>query len=181
MGLWLGAMVLTGAAAAMAFPITRELAPELPAFAAYPKDHWSIAAGHVMNRVFGVCDTLGFVMACVGTLALLVSEAVIGWRTPGPLAVLRSVATVAALALVSYALFLLRPSMVADLDAFWAAARSGQIEQADTARAAFDAMHPRASMLLSTQAGLALLAVLLGVIDLRPLPRPVPMPKQAAA
>jgi len=56
MALWLGAVLMTGAAAAIAFPAMRELSPALIEFAGHEQDHWSIVAGHTMMPVFRVLD-----------------------------------------------------------------------------------------------------------------------------
>lgn len=183
MGVWLGVMVVTGVAAAIAFPTTRALDPHLPGYAAYPGEHWSITAGHTMNKLFGVCDWAGFVLGCGALLAVVAAMVLMKRRGTGPMAVLRAAATAIALVLVCGSLFVMRPTMQRDLGEFWEAARNGQVEQAEAAKLRFDAMHPKASMLLTTQAGLVLIGLLLGVGDLKlaapavliPASRPAPV------
>jgi hypothetical protein len=167
LGVWLGAMVVIGVAAAIAFPTMRGLAPELPAFAGYPKDHWAIAAGHLMNRLFVVGDWLGLVLGLVAFGAIVGALLAGARRLATPLGVLRSVATVLAMLIAVASLVLMRPGMNADLDEFWGAARAGEVARADAARARFDAMHPKASLVLSAQAGIVFVALLLSAADVR--------------
>lgn len=167
LGLWLGAMVMMGVAAAVAFPTMRGLEPQLPAFAGYPKDHWAIAAGHIMNTLFAVGDWLGLVLGLIALAAIAVPLCVGVRRMATPLGVLRSVATVLAMLIALASLVLMRPGMNADLNEFWAAARAGEVARADVARSRFDAMHPKASLVLSAQAGIVFVALLLSAADIR--------------
>lgn len=83
MALWLGLVLMTGVAAAIAFPQMKDLAPVLPEYAGHEEHHWSIAAGHVMLPTFRVLDyaTLALavlsvvfagvcIRACTGRLAI---------------------------------------------------------------------------------------------------------------
>ncbi|MFG0275707.1 MAG: hypothetical protein ACF8QF_11680 [Phycisphaerales bacterium] len=152
LGVWLGALVMTGATAAIAFPTMRDLDPSLPAFAAYPEDHCTIAAGMVMARVFFVCDTVQLVGAMVASVTLIGLFATGAVSRRRAAHVIRA-AILAALAvsLLQYLIFPAR-EMAQHLDAFWTAARAGDIATADAERAAFDRLHPGASLRLSLHA-----------------------------
>jgi len=156
LGVWAGAMGAVGAAAAIAFPMMRDLDPSLPAYAAYEGPHWSIAAGAVMNRVFALADTLGFVCACIAA-ATLVVVFVVRARPLAPM-VIRAALVAGALGLAGHAMFVQGPAMRAHLHAYWEAAEAGEDETAAVHKEAFDAMHPRASGLIGAQLIVVLLA-----------------------
>lgn len=167
LGLWLGMLVMIGMGAAIAFPTMRGLEPSLPDFAGYPEDHWAIAAGHIMNRLFAVGDWLGLALGLVALGAIVVPMVLDARRFATHLGVLRSVATVIAVLIAVASLVLMRPGMNADLNEFWDAARAGEVARADVARTRFDAMHPKASLVLSAQAGIVFVALLLSAADVR--------------
>ena len=152
LGLWTGALLTTGAAAAITFPTLRDLAPTLPGFpGAPPEQHWALAAGQIMNRVFGLTDVIGLVALSVTAGAMLGLRAL---RWPRPRGVVRF-ARLALLGLgigvAGYTMLVLRPTMDADLRAYWAAAEAGEADLAAAARASFEALHPHASRVLSVQ------------------------------
>lgn len=151
LGLAAGVLVMTGAAAAVAFPTMKSLAPALPGFAVDPAQHWSIAAGSVMNRVFGVADAIVLSAAIAAVLTLIVVSLVARRGLASMTGVLRCAALVALCGAVGLSWFGLRPKMQGNLESYWSAAREGRVEDAAKFKAAFDADHPRASMLLTMQ------------------------------
>lgn len=158
LGLWLGMLVMTGVAAATLFPQMKALEPSLPEFAAYPHEHWMLAAGSAANTLFTVVDWAGVGLLMVSFVSLLVLAL---WRwldLRRASSVLRAVSLVAAGLMLIYTMVSLRPGMNADLRAFWEAARAGDRETADRHRDAFRARHPRATVLMSAQTGLVLAA-----------------------
>ncbi|MGP1347051.1 MAG: hypothetical protein ACTS3F_10350 [Phycisphaerales bacterium] len=185
LGVWLGALVLTGIAAAITFPTLRILDPHLPNYAEYPEDHWAIAGGAIMNRVFIASDWIALACAIIAAAGGAAALAPRLTRQPlrhtlfRPLAILRAAATIAALLITLASFALLRPTMNEDLRLFHHAARSGDIAAADAARARFDEAHPRASMILSAQAGLVLIALTLGAYDATRHPTPPTNPRHA--
>lgn len=157
LGVWVGALGMTAAFAAVIFPEMRDLAPELETFSGYPKDHWVIAAGRVMARVFSVLDSLQ--IGCA-TLATLAAGALVLLRDERKW--IRLITTlIPTAALVWYVLMVAQP-MHADLTGFWDAALRGDVAAADAYRASFDELHPVASRGMGTIAGLALLGLALG-------------------
>jgi len=166
LSVWIGATVVTGAAAAVAFPVMKALDPMLPGFSQYPKDHWAIAAGHVMYRVFALVNWLGIALSLLAcgsfACAALHARRVRSSMPPRGRFPLRATVLGLLLALTAWNTFALSPGMNRDLRAFWDAARAGRIESADAHRAAFDERHPIASRVLGAQALLASAALILG-------------------
>lgn len=148
LGLWLGALVMTGATAAIIFPTMRTLDPSLPGFPGAPDDQWVLAAGTVMQRVFFVCDAvqLGSAAFAAATLILLLSFFGLSFRRPA--AVVRAALLLGVLTALGYYLLSLSPEMTRNLRGYRDSARGGDVAAAASFKAAFDADHPRASALL---------------------------------
>ena len=58
-------LVMSGTMAAVIFPTMKQLQPVLPEFVKVPQDHWSLAAGLVMRKVFFISDAVQLVMATI--------------------------------------------------------------------------------------------------------------------
>lgn len=162
LSMWAGSLAMTAVTAAIAFPTMKELNPSLPAFAAYPEDHWVIAAGQIMERVFTASDFVQLALAALAC-ALFVPIGLSRRLSRGLLAA-RAVVLVALLVSLLEYTFVMRPQMTSDLMAFWAAAKTGDMEAANTARAAFDEAHPLASARLSVHLAGVLLAIALCLV-----------------
>lgn len=160
LGVWAGALLMTGATASVAFPTMRELAPALPGYSAYAQDHWSIAAGHVMRRVFTISDwtQLACMLIAIGTL--VVEATLVGWRRLGMAWRVRGGVIVLAAAAAGYSALFMAPRMNARLDEYWESARSGQIAAAQTAKFAFDEDHTLARRLMTGTFALVAAALL---------------------
>ncbi|GJQ29781.1 MAG: hypothetical protein HBSAPP03_16650 [Phycisphaerae bacterium] len=146
--LWLGVVIMSGIVAAVAFPTMKSLNPSLPDFAAYPGEHWTIAAGHVARRVFDLGAMLQAGCAAIACVTLT-GSALGDPRRPRRIPFARAIALLLAVGILGYWRLSLTPTMDADLDAFWAAARAGNTESADAHKAAFNAAHPVAARTLS--------------------------------
>lgn len=159
-----GALGMTGAAAAIAFPTMRDLAPSLGAYPMYPGTHWTLAAGEVMRRVFTVSDIVMLVAGVLGGVAITVAFAL---RRGAERATIwqwaRVLLAIAIIGIIAYQALLLRPAMNDELHAHLAAAAIGDAATADFHRENFSAMHPTASRTLGTTFALSLAACLLGV------------------
>lgn len=177
--IWLGATIMTGAAAAIAFPTMRDLAPALPDFAEYPADHWIIAAGTLMNKVFSVLDYASVALAVIAAQALVLAAMPCRLRLSAPSSIIRIPAMLAALGAVAYSLLILRPQMSTHLRDFHDHALAGRVEQADAARALFDALHPPASNALSVIAAALVVLLIAGLWSLATDPH-VPSPLRGA-
>ena len=80
--LWLAALILGGASAAVVFPTMKSVNPMLPDFPGFEADHWKIAAGMVQQRIFFVSDTVQFIAAIAAFLTL--GLRLIGLAPPAP-------------------------------------------------------------------------------------------------
>lgn len=155
-GLTLGAMLACGATAAVMFPRMRALAPTLPEYQGSADAHWVIAAGSVMHRVFVLLGWFVLVGAAVAAATLAAS-----WRhAPRAPRAVCAVAAVGMIACAALQTLWLTPTMTGHLNAFHAAALSGNDSTAVEARAAFDTLHPWANLTLGGAAGAGLVWLL---------------------
>jgi len=162
LGVWCGAVVMTGAAAAVAFPTMKELDPTLPAYAGYPGDHWSLAAGTVMAQVFTLADLVQLVAATLAGMTFLASVAFFRMPLRRPVNVLRGALLLATIGVLAFHLFSLAPRMNRAMRAYWDAAAAGNVETADRHKQTFDELHPQASTVLSATAAMTLALTGLG-------------------
>lgn len=165
LGVWLGAIVTTGMAAAMLFPTVRDLSPSAPKFAEYTGEHWRIVAGHIGAGLFLNADVVQFVCAFVAIFTAGVSVILMGrhWRTIGTGG--RMVLLSCALTAFSYGFFIHTPQMNAHLVAYWQAAEAGDIETAAAEQQAFAAMHPTSTTILGLTAFSVLGAMTVGLFS----------------
>ncbi|MFN0011264.1 MAG: hypothetical protein ACKVS8_06420 [Phycisphaerales bacterium] len=156
LGVWLGVVVMTAAAAAIIFPTVKALAPTLPAFSAYTGDHWMVAAGKVADRIFAISDAAQFACAILAGAGLVLARPMghASWRTLRT--ALRITALSAAITALAYQLFVLSPRMSQNLKGYWAAAERGDNTAAASLRAAFNADHPTATIVLGVLAVIVL-------------------------
>lgn len=164
LGLWAGALLLTGAAAAIAFPTMKALDPSLPAFAAHPEHHWSIAAGHIMRRVFFVSDIVQLAAAAVVLTSLGVELRILRLRRTSMAWRVRALVMLGAVALALWQALVMSPGLNALLDAYWTSAQAGALEAAAQAKAAFDARHTGASRLLTATFALLCAAAIASIL-----------------
>lgn len=153
--------LLSGVAAALAFPLMKKLGVTLTEYAAYPEAHWRLAGGHIAQPIFTL--TLLTTSACV-VLTLLVL-ALLWLSKNGPsvrsltvrlIAVLVTFAAVVANAAVQW-------SMNQNLTVMRAAAKAGDIAAAKLASDSFGKQHPVSTVALLALAGCLLLTLLLWV------------------
>lgn len=162
LGVWLGALAMTGAVAAVVFPTMKSLDPSLPAYGAYDGPHWSLAAGAVMARVFTIADIVALVAASLALLSFALRAA--GGFSSGRLVLaLRTVSLLTAIGLLSWWLFMLAPEMDGHLKQHWIAAEAGRNEVAEAHRAAFAEAHPVASSIFKVESVAVAIALLSGL------------------
>ncbi len=143
---WVSALVTAGISAAMAFPTMHEFAVEVPKFRALDaSEHWSIAAGLLMERIFTLTDMIQLVAALLVIVGLVGSLALGSRRRQRISGVLRALCVLGAAGLLAYRILVLAPSMNASLHSYWNAAEAGKIDVAMRHRADFQAAHPTAS------------------------------------
>ncbi len=162
LGVWLGALGMTGGVAAVVFPTMESLDPSLPAYAAYDGPHWSLAAGALMARVFTISDIVALVAASAA-LVTFALRAAGGFHLGRVATALRAAALLAAIGLLSWWLFLLAPEMDSQLKAYWAAAEAGRNEIAETHRSAFAEAHPLASNIFKAESAAVAVALATGL------------------
>ncbi len=143
LGVWVGALGMTAAVAAIIFPAMRDLDPVVERFAAYPQDHWVIAAGWVMARVFFALDVAQ--LGCAALAVVTIFGLFIMKKTPTRWRRLRMVLVIGTVGSVLWYVLMVAQPMNADLASFWREAQAGNVAEADAYRAAFDARHPVAS------------------------------------
>lgn len=162
LGLWVGTLGMAGAAAAIVFPMMRDLDPTLAIYAAYPEPHWRLAAGHVAASLFFISDLVQLV--CAGLAGLALTLMVLLKRAAWPDRALagRFVIMTLLLALLSYRFFILAPRMDQSLAKYRSAAQIGDVASAATHAAEFNDDHPIASNTMSATFVLALGGLILG-------------------
>jgi len=150
-----GLIAATGLAAAVAFPMMRDLDPALPGYEAVG-DHWMIAAGSVMAPIFTIAVTAAGVLIAAAGFAWAGQTVRGGVSVRALLA--RGLVILFALGVTGYTQFILLPRMNNSFDAYLEAARAGDTDVAACLRDNFDADHPAASRSLSAIVILSLLA-----------------------
>lgn len=160
---WFTAVVSAGVSAMGIFATLPGLEPILPTYSMLsPEAQGRIAAGLVTEPIFTATD----LVQCAASIAL-VAGVILHWllsrrvhrriaRWTWTLAI-----AVATCTLWGRVLFLM-PEMNQQLHDYRQAASSGNMDVADTARLAFESMHPTASMLMEATAACLLLALLVG-------------------
>lgn len=143
LGIWIGALAMSGAVAAMIFPTMRDLDPTFALFAAYSGDHSPLGAGFIQARVFAAADIVQFTAASIVLLSFIV--AVLLRRSLGkPITMIRGTLIACAAVMLSYHLFILAPRMDQHARDYWSFAQTGQNDLAQQAHDAFMSDHPAA-------------------------------------
>ena len=158
LGLWLGALVLAAAAAAIVFPALKELDPSLTAFSKYQGPHWVLAGGRIGARVFTVLDVVQVACVLMAGLTLAIAVSRLGLSVQRISTFVRVALVLGLVAILAYRLALLEPSMQKSLRAYWSAAAEGDNTAAARHRAEFDAGHPLETRLLGATAALVVAA-----------------------
>ena len=163
LGAWATVILMSGAMAAVIFPTMKQLDPVLPAFASTPGDHWSLAAGLVMRKIFFISDIVQLVLAT----ACLVSTAVVLKGLQLPALARRSLwipLTVACIAMLAAA-FWLSPALRRDMDEALVAGRNGNASAMHAARTRFSDKHKTATgLMVTTLGGVAFASIAAGIV-----------------
>ena len=163
LGIWLGALLVAGASAAMIFPLAREIGPVLPSFAKYTGDHAILVGGMFAQRVFFAADVVQFVCATLAILTLGIIAILTLRRGRSMLVGARVAIFAITLCVFCWYFFMLTPGMQKALRLHYDAAQAGNNEAALQHKSAFDADHPRASTALSVIAGGVALSLVLSL------------------
>ncbi len=150
LGLWLGTVVMSSAAAAVIFPTLKRLDARLPAYEAYDGPHWLLAAGEVAERVFLIGDLVQFPCAIVAVVTLGLLIGVFRVRGPRVSLALRVLGLTVAAAALAAQLLIVSQAMNRAVTLYRAAALAGETETALRHQAAFNDLHPIARILMAT-------------------------------
>lgn len=143
---WFGCLAMTGIVAMIAFSTARELDYRIPSFSRYAGDHWPVAAGQIMNKVFLVNDGVQLV-ALIGLIAIMVLQVTkMGMPRHRVANAVRALCLFLLLCSTSYYLLVLSTRMNANLTEFWTRASAG--EDGSSFKIAFDADHLTAENIL---------------------------------
>ncbi|MBL0927181.1 MAG: hypothetical protein IBJ11_05950 [Phycisphaerales bacterium] len=123
-------LVCAGGLAAMVFPVLKRLGPHVPAFAAYPGDHWAIVGAAIMIPAFWASA------AALASASVVNLAAAFARRSRGKIVLAGLLAGAAG------AHVWLVARMAALNNAFLTAAAAGRADDASAARASFQTLHP---------------------------------------
>lgn len=163
LGVWAGALVLGGAAAAIVFPVMKNLDPKLPTFAKYDGPHWMLAGGQVGQRVFFVLDVVQFACVILSGATLVLALVKFGLNVRRVSTFVRVAVLLGLIGVLAYRLGFLEPRMQEALKSYWAAAQAGDNEGAARFRAVFDGGHPIETTLMSVTLGLVVAGLIAAV------------------
>lgn len=180
LGVWLGALVLVGASAAMLFPTMKHLQPELPGYALYTGPHWLIAGGHMVQKMFLALDVAQFAAVLIAGASFGAAAMWFGLPIRRVSTFVRAALLLGLVGLLSYRLGFLEPEMADNLRRYWAAAAAGDNAAALKYKELFDAGHPVQSRLLGLTAGLVLAAMIATVWSVARADGPDPEPGGAS-
>lgn len=177
LGMWLGAILMAGASAAVIFPTMRELRPQLPDFARYDGEHWMIAAGQPAAKTFLWADVVQMACAtlCIITMGVLLFRVKIPLRRPS--AIIRLLALAAAVCILAFSAAYLRPQMELNMRGYWEAAIQGNNAEAAKFQQIFQSRHPLASALMKATALTVLVAMVAAAWN-AVTPHVVPKPRE---
>ena len=170
--LWVSALVTAGIAAMNVFgtlpglDLTVDRYPAVP-----PEEHGTLAASHVMERVFFTIDMLQFV-AIPLVLVTLLLELVRRGAARRPANLVRAACLVVAAGLFAYHAFAVAPTMNRALRDRWTAAAAADLTAAEEHRARFNELHPIADTVLRVNLGLVLLGAIASAVASAPRPAP---------
>jgi hypothetical protein len=165
--IWIGALLTTAIAAAAVFGQLKLMPIHLESYASYPADeHWSLAAGTIMEQVFAIVDLIQFVAAPLLLIALTVQLAALGYPLRRASNIIRAACIVGAAALLAFRMITLAPAMNRELHQYWQAAADGNIEVARAHRDAFSRDHPAAERVFSVSFLLLLVAAAASAVAL---------------
>jgi hypothetical protein len=167
LGIWLGAVLLAGAAAAIVFPTLKALDPHLTTFDKYDGPHWLLAGGQVAQRIFLAADIAQFACMLAAGLSFGIMVMWLGLPMRRRSTFARATFLLAALAVLSYRFAVMQPRWDAALHRHWAAAQAGDNAAAAHEKAALDEMHPVQTWLLGSTAGLVLSALIATGVSVR--------------
>ena len=147
---WFAAATAPALAAISAFTQLQDLGIVVTEYQNYlgtdPKANGRLAAGFVTDPVFRITDNAQVVIATIGLIILLITRGrPVGGSSPANMANIACFAMAAII--IAILVFGMSASMNHELDAYRAAARMGDVTEADAHLAEFNTMHPIAEKL----------------------------------
>ena len=173
LGVWAGAVAISGVTAAVAFPKLKAmqvLIREPRVAPGFEDDHFRFAAGSVAQTVFLIADVLSFACAFAAAATLLAMVVWLKLPTRRVSTYVRALAVGIALAALAASLFVVTPQINAAAAQHLRAAIAGDAAASVVHRGAVADLHPLASALLMLQLVGALVAVFAGAWSLAELP-----------
>lgn len=139
---WLGALLMVGASAALAFPIMKRLDPTLPGMQGMD-EHWKIAAGSLFFPLFEIAAVGGLGAAVVAALLAIAGRRALApsWRALMPIAAM-------VIAIVAAVVALIQMDMGSNWRVMRAAIKAADWPRAAEARVRFNDRHPAARLAL---------------------------------
>jgi len=186
LGIWVGAVSIAAATAAVAFPALKGLQvriPDLPEPS--QSEAFRFAAGSVAQTVFLIGDTVAFACSLVAAVTLLLLIAIFRLPARRPATIIRAVAVAIALASLASIMLIVSPQINTAARMHYEAAKNGDAAAAQVHRQAVDDLHPIARNLYAAEIVAALTALLAGTCSLAkpwrgtsaaPAPSPYPEP-----
>lgn len=164
LGVWAGAVLISGATAAVAFPTLKSLGVRLEKLpeAMQAESAFRLAAGAVAQRVFLIADMLSFACAVIAGVTLLGLMLAGALPRSRPATYVRGIAYGVGLASLAALLFVVTPRIITASKEHMRAALAGDIAAAERARAASADLHPIATNLMVAEVLGVLIALSLG-------------------
>jgi len=163
LGIWLGALGMSIASAAIVFPTIKSLGPHLDEFSRYSGPHSLIAGGQVANRVFLVGDIVQFVCVLAAGLTFGIAVMWLGLSMRRVSTFLRATLLLGLVGILAYRFGVVQPRWDEDLRQHWEAARAGDNDAAARSKASLDALHPVQTRLMGVTGAMVGAALALAV------------------
>jgi hypothetical protein len=141
LGMWLGTLGLAGATAGRTFVVMRHLDPALPGYAAFTGEHWSLAAGQVVQPMFVMVEIVQFAAMLIVGFTFVIAAAKFDLSLRRLSTFVRAFVLLFLIAVLSYRFFVLGPGMMQSLTTYWGAAGAGDTQRALEYKSIFDSAH----------------------------------------
>jgi hypothetical protein len=159
LGLWLGALGMSGAAAAIVFPTMKDLDPKLAAYAGYEGSHTMLAGGHIAWRVFMVGDIVQYACVLVAGVTFGIAVMWLGLSVKRVSTFVRALLLLGLVGVLAFRFGVLQPGWDHDQKTYWDAAKAGNTAAAEQAQALLHDSHPVQERFMAITAGLVLAAL----------------------
>ena len=173
--IWLAVLVTAGVSAVAVFTTLGEMDVSLEAYATFepdesvvPNAHAHLAAGHVLEPVFTLVSFVQFALIPLMLITLIAQFTVFQQKIRRPANLIRTACIVIAAGLFAFHALARAPQMNRDLQAYWDAAKDGNVTAALEHREAFNRRHPTAEAVLNATLLLVVLATFASAVAMTP-------------